>query len=105
MVQGPAGLAEKIAAVRRNIDKILIAVSGVFILIGGYFTYDFRQTMNCQVQLLEADRQFTTTFTNAMVVLLTQPPRPPEERRAAFDQVRVALQEKQKIQQQLGSCQ
>lgn len=86
-------------------DKVLIAASGLTLLIGGYFTYDFRQTMDCQVELLEADRQFTVTFTNAMVVLLTQPPRPPEERRQAFEQVRIGLEQKRQVQEQLGSCQ
>lgn len=101
----PDGLADKVGAIRKHLDKVLIAASGLTLLVGGYFTYDYKAYVDCQVQLLEADRQFTTKFTNAMVVLLTQPPRPPEERLAAFVEVRTALQEKVRVQEQLGTCQ
>jgi hypothetical protein len=105
MATASKSLSRKITLLRKHLDKVLVALSGVAILASGYLTYDYKSSVDCQVQLLDADRQFTTTFTNAMVILLAQPPHPVEERRLAFEQVRIALVEKQRIQQELGNCQ
>lgn len=93
-----------IDVVRKNIDKVLIAISGLTLLAGGWVTLDFKNYTDCQVQLLEASRDTTTSFRESLVVLLATPPRPIEERRQALVRLQEALQKQQQIQQQLGSC-
>jgi hypothetical protein len=95
MVENPPGLIGKI---RQHLEKVLIAASGLVILVGGYFTWDYRSYTECQtkvndsvVQAIDANQQTMTTFREALTVLLTQPPRPPEERLAAFQRLQEAL--------------
>jgi hypothetical protein len=95
MVEDPAGLIGKI---RQHLEKVLIAASGLVLLVGGYFTWDYRAYAECQakindsvVQAIDANQQTMTTFREALTVLLAQPPRPPEERLAAFQRLQEAL--------------
>lgn len=100
----PAPNESLIDKARKHIDKILIVASGVAILIGGYVTLDYKSYTDCQVRILEAERATTRIFNQSMQTLLSQPPRPVEERRAAFIQLQRALQEQQRIQDEVGNC-
>lgn len=100
----PHPVSRFIGIIRRHMDKVLIAASGITILIGGYFTYDYRTYTDCQVQLADASQVTTTTFAESLRILLAQPPRPAEERRQAFEKLQQALQQQLDLQAELGNC-
>ena len=104
MAEIPEPVGGIITKIRQHLDKALIGLAAIAMAISGYLTYDYKQVVDCQVKLLEADRKFTGDFTSAMVILLTQPPAPVDQRRQAFERVRDALVEKQRIQTELGDC-
>ncbi len=105
MVAVPESIGGKIRIIRQHIDKVLIAASGLTILIGGYFTVDYRNYVDCQVALMEESRQVTNVFADALDTLMAQPPRPVEERRKAFEDLQNALQHQRDVQLELGNCQ
>jgi hypothetical protein len=101
---GPQPTESWLSKIRRHIDKVLIAVSGVTLLVGGYFTLDYRNYTECQVRLQEASRGTTTVFAESLRVLLAQPPRSVEERRQAFGKLQAALDQQEAIQREVGDC-
>lgn len=104
MAEIPESIGGKIRIIRQHLDKVLIGLAAIAMGVSGYLTYDYKQQMDCQLQLLTADRQFTSDFSSAMVILMSQPPAPVEQRRLAFERVRDALVEKQRVQAELGDC-
>jgi hypothetical protein len=90
--------------IRKHVDKVLIAASGIAILISGYVTFDYRAYINCQAYHMEAAHNTNSVFAESLRVLLTQPPRPVEERRLAFERLQAALDRQERIQEQLGDC-
>lgn len=105
MVALPESITGKIRIIRQNVDKVLVILAAIAMGVSGYLTYDYKEHVDCQVRLLEADRTFTADFSNAMVTLMAQPPVPAEQRRIAFERVRDALVAKQQVQAELGDCQ
>lgn len=101
MAENSPGLIDKI---RAQLSTLVLLASGVTLLVSGYFTYDYRQYTNCQVQLLESSYQVNTTFAKAMEVLLAQPPRPIEERRQVLQDLLVVLRHQESVQRELGTC-
>jgi len=107
MDQAPDRLGKirsKISIIRQHLDRVLIIASGITILVGGYFTVDYRNYTNCQVRILEASQVTTTTFADSLRVLLTNPPRPVEERLEAFRRLQEALDHQRTLQTELGNC-
>lgn len=106
MAENPSRqLNEIVGKIRQHLEKILIAVSGIAVLISGYYTYETKQQTDCQVQLLEAGQQVTNRFAEAMDVLLAQPPHPVEERRRVLGELQIALRRQENIQAEVGNCQ
>lgn len=89
---------------QEHVSKILIALSGVTILVSGYFTYDYKQYTDCQVQLQEDNRITTQVFAESLRTLLAQPPRPQAERIQAFQKLQAALDHQEAAQRELGDC-
>jgi hypothetical protein len=90
---------------RNNLDKMLVAASGFTILVAGYFTLDYRSYTECQAQIMKASQATNVAFAESLRTLLSQPPRPADERRHAFEELQVALDHQQAVQEKLGSCQ
>jgi len=90
--------------IRNNIDKVLVTASGVTILLGAYFTLDYKSYTDCQAQLLQASQATNVTFANSLRTLLSNPPRPVDERRHAFEELQAALDHQRAIQERFGDC-
>jgi hypothetical protein len=93
-----------ITKIHNNLDRVLVAASGIALLVGGYFTLDYRSYTNCQAQILEATRNTNVVFADSLRILLSQPPRTQEERRHAFEDLQIALDHQREVQAQLQDC-
>lgn len=93
-----------IRGIQKHVEKVLIAASGVAVLISGYVTLEYRSYTECQVRLQEASRATTLSFAQALQVLLAQPTRPVEERREAFVKLQETLDQQRTIQEKYGNC-
>lgn len=97
-------MSQAAAKLRNNMDKVLVGVAAVILATSGWQIYSYRSYVNCQIQVndtvvkaLDADEEVSKVFQESMNILLAQPPKSADERRAAFEKLRLALNHQQEV--------